>query len=186
MTARCLPSGAGPYRLNEMRRIAPFVLLLAAVVVLVVTVVTRRDQPRATTFGRAEVVRVVDGDTIRVRFDGRTERVRYIGVDTPESVKPGTPVQCYAKRAAAANAALVAGRSVRLVGDVERRDRYGRLLAYVYREPDGAFVNARLVRDGYARTLTIAPNVAHAHQFAQLARTARQSGRGLWSACAIG
>ena len=169
-----------------MRRIAPFVLLLAAVLVLVVTVVTRRDQPRATTFGRAEVVRVVDGDTIRVRLDGRTERVRYIGVDTPESVKPGSPVQCYAKRAAAANAALVAGRSVRLVGDVERRDRYGRLLAYVYREPDGAFVNAQLVRDGYARTLRIAPNVAHAGEFARLAQSARRDGRGLWAACAIG
>src|SRR4051794_31459072 len=107
-------------------------------------------------------------------------------VDTPESVKPGTPVQCYAKRAAAANAALVAGRSVRLVGDVERRDRYGRLLAYVYREPDGAFVNAQLVREGYARTLEIAPNVAHARQFAQLAQTARRSGRGLWRACGMG
>ena len=166
-----------------MRRIAPFVLLLVAVVVLVVQL---RDHPRATTFGRAQVLRVVDGDTIRVRLGGRTERVRYIGVDTPESVKPGTPVQCYAKRAAAANAALVAGRSVRLVGDVEQRDRYGRLLAYVYREPDGAFVNARLVRDGYARTLTIAPNVAHAHQLAQLAQTARRSGRGLWRACGIG
>jgi micrococcal nuclease len=166
-----------------MRRIVPFVLLLAAVVVLVVRL---RDHPRATTLGRAQVVRVVDGDTIRVRLDGRTERVRYIGVDTPESVKPGTPVQCYAKRAAAANAALVAGRSVRLVGDVEHRDRYGRLLAYVYREPDGAFVNAQLVRDGYARTLTIAPNVAHAQQFAQLAQTARRSGRGLWRACAMG
>jgi micrococcal nuclease len=147
-----------------MRRIVPFILLLAAVVVLVVRL---RDRPRPTTFGRAQVVRVVDGDT-------------------PESVKPGTPVQCYAKRAAAANAALVAGRSVRLVGDVEQRDRYGRLLAYVYREPDGAFVNAQLVRDGYARTLTIAPNVAHAQQFAQLARTARRSGRGLWRACAMG
>jgi micrococcal nuclease len=166
-----------------MRRTAPFALLLAAVVVLVLQL---RSHPRATAFGRAQVVRVVDGDTIRVRLDGRTERVRYIGVDTPESVKPGTPVQCYAKRAAAANAALVAGRRVRLVGDVEQRDRYGRLLAYVYREPDGAFVNARLVRDGYARTLTIAPNVAHAHQFAQLAQTARQSGRGLWRACGIG
>ena len=166
-----------------MRRIAPFVLLLAALVVLVVQL---RDHPRARTFGRAQVVRVVDGDTIRVRLDGRTERVRYIGVDTPESVKPGTPVQCYAKRAAAANAALVAGRSVRLVGDVEQRDRYGRLLAYVYREPDGAFVNAQLVRDGYARTLTIAPNVAHARQFAQLAQTARRSGRELWRACAMG
>ena len=167
----------------EMRRIAPFALLLAAVAVLVLR---GADHPRATTFGRAQVLRVVDGDTIRVRLDGRTERVRYIGVDTPESVKPGTPVQCFAKRAAAANAALVAGRSVRLVGDVEQRDRYGRLLAYVYREPDGAFVNAQLVRDGYARTLTIAPNVAHARQFAQLARRAREGGRGLWAACAIG
>ena len=166
-----------------MRRIVPFVLLLVAVAVLVVQL---RHHPRATTFGRAQVVRVVDGDTIRVRLDGRTERVRYIGVDTPESVKPGTPVQCYAKRAAAANAALVAGRSVRLVGDVERRDRYGRLLAYVYREPDGAFVNAQLVRDGYARTLAIAPNVAHARQFAHLAQTARRSGRGLWRACGMG
>jgi len=166
-----------------MRRIVPFVVLLAALAVLVVRL---RDRPRPTAFGRAQVVRVVDGDTIRVRLDGHTERVRYIGVDTPESVKPGTPVQCYAKRAAAANAALVAGRSVRLVGDVEQRDRYGRLLAYVYREPDGAFVNAQLVRDGYARTLTIAPNVAHARQFAQLAQAARRGGRGLWRACAMG
>jgi micrococcal nuclease len=166
-----------------MRRIVALVLLLAAVAVLV----TRgRDEPPATSFGRARVLRVVDGDTIRVRLDGRSEPVRYIGVDTPESVKPGTPVQCFAKRAAAANAALVAGREVRLVGDVEQRDRYGRLLAYVYREPDGAFVNAALVRDGYARTLTIAPNVAHAHQLAELARTARESGRGLWGACAMG
>jgi micrococcal nuclease len=166
-----------------MRRIAPFLLLLAAVAMLVAR---GGHHPRATTFGQAQVLRVVDGDTIRVRLDGRTERVRYIGVDTPESVKPGTPVQCFAKRAAAANAALVAGRSVRLVGDVERRDRYGRLLAYVYREPDGAFVNAQLVREGYARTLSISPNVAHARQFAALARTAREGGRGLWTACAMG
>jgi micrococcal nuclease len=165
-----------------MRRIAPFALVLAAVAVVVLH---GRDQPQSASLGSARVVRVVDGDTIRVRLDGRTERVRYIGVDTPESVKPGTPVECFAKRAAAANAALVAGRSVRLVGDVEQRDRYGRLLAYVYREPDGAFVNAELVRDGYARTLTIAPNVAHARQFAQLARTARTSRRGLWAACPI-
>jgi micrococcal nuclease len=174
---------AGGRTVLEMRRIAPFAVLLAAVAVLVLR---GADHPRATTFGRAQVLRVVDGDTIRVRLDGRTERVRYIGVDTPESVKPGTPVQCFAKRAAAANASLVAGRSVRLVGDVEQRDRYGRLLAYVYREPDGAFVNAQLVRDGYARTLTIAPNVAHARQFAALARTAREGGRGLWTACSIG
>jgi micrococcal nuclease len=167
-----------------MRRIAPVALLLAAVAAVLVA--RGGEHPRATAFGRAQVLRVVDGDTIRVRLDGHIERVRYIGVDTPESVKPGTPVQCFAKRAAAANAALVAGRSVRLVGDVEQRDRYGRLLAYVYREPDGTFVNGQLVRDGFARTLTIAPNMAHARQFAQLARTARARGRGLWTACSIG
>ena len=163
-----------------MRRIAPLLLLVAVGIVLVAR---GRDEPSRTTLGRAQVLRVVDGDTIRVRLDGRTERVRYIGIDTPESVKPGTAVQCFAKRASAANAALVAGRSVRLVADVEERDRYGRLLAYVYREPDGAFVNARLVRDGYARTLTIAPNVAHARELADLARAARREHRGLWSAC---
>jgi micrococcal nuclease len=166
-----------------MRRIAPFALLLAALAAAVFAQFPT-ERP-ATSFGEAQVVRVVDGDTIRVRLGGREERVRYIGIDTPESVKPGTPVQCYAKHAARANAALVAGRRVRLVGDAEARDRYGRLLAYVYRVPDGAFVNAALVRDGYARTMTIPPNVAHADQFATLARGARQAGRGLWRSCRV-
>jgi micrococcal nuclease len=128
----------------------------------------------------ARVQRVVDGDTI-VLAGG--ERVRYIGVDTPESVKPGTPVQCFAKAASHANQRLVAGEPVRLRFDAERRDRYGRLLAYVYRASDGLFVNAELVRRGYATTLTIPPNVAHAAEFRRLARSARQAGRGLWSAC---
>jgi micrococcal nuclease len=128
-------------------------------------------------------VRVVDGDTIRVAQDGRDVAVRYIGVDTPESVKPGSPVECYARRASAANRRLVGGERVRLVGDVEARDRFGRRLAYVYRARDGLFVNAELVRAGYARPLTIPPNVAHADDFAELARRARRAGRGLWSGC---
>jgi micrococcal nuclease len=131
----------------------------------------------------ARVERVVDGDTVVVRVAGRRERVRYIGVDTPESVKPGTPVQCFAKAAAAANRRLVAGRRVRLVADAEARDRYGRALAYVYREPDGLFVNAELVRRGYARVLTIPPNVAHAAQLRRLAARARRNEQGLWSRC---
>jgi micrococcal nuclease len=129
------------------------------------------------------VTRVVDGDTIRVAVGGRSERVRYIGVDTPESVKPGTPVQCFAHAAAAENARLVAGERVRLVRDVEARDRFGRLLAYVYRLRDGRFVNAELVRRGYARPLTIPPNVRFADRFVGLARAARAARRGLWSAC---
>jgi micrococcal nuclease len=131
--------------------------------------------------GLAKVTRVVDGDTLEVRLDGRSEKVRLIGVDTPESVRPGTPVECYAKAASAETRRLVGGRRVTLRFDVERRDRYGRLLAYVYR--DGLFVNAALVQRGYARTLTIPPNVEHAGELARLARTARHEGRGLWHAC---
>jgi micrococcal nuclease len=138
------------------------------------------DDSSATT---AQVLRVVDGDTILVAIDGRQERVRYIGVDTPETVKPNTPVQCFGKRASAENHRLVDGRAVRLVADAEARDRYGRLLAYVYRVDDGLFVNETLVRGGFATTLAIAPNVHFADRFAALAGQARGAGRGLWSAC---
>ncbi len=131
----------------------------------------------------ARVVRVVDGDTIRVALPSGEEPVRYIGIDTPESVKPGSPVECFAKRASAFNERLVAGERVRLVRDVEERDRYGRLLAYVYRARDGLFVNAELVRRGYATVATFPPNVAHEADFRRLANRARLSGRGLWSKC---
>jgi micrococcal nuclease len=131
----------------------------------------------------ARVLRVVDGDTILVSLGGRRERVRYIGIDTPESVKPGSPVECFAKRAAARNRALVDGRRVTLRFDAEERDRYGRLLAYVHRDTPPRFVNAALVSEGYAQTLTIPPNVAQAELFGRLQREAREAGRGLWSAC---
>jgi micrococcal nuclease len=102
---------------------------------------------------RGRVVRVTDGDTIRVALGNRSERVRYIGIDTPEEVRPDTPVQCYARRAAAENARLVGRAAGPARLDVEARDRFGRLLAYVYRAGDGLFVNAALVRGGFARTL---------------------------------
>jgi micrococcal nuclease len=129
----------------------------------------------------ARVERVVDGDTIVVRLDGRRERVRYIGVDTPESVKPGVRVQCFAEAAAAENRRLVLGRTVRLEYDAEARDRYGRLLAYVWR--GDVLVNAELVRRGYGKPLEIAPNLAHAAELRRLASEARRAGRGLWSRC---
>ncbi|MBW3581327.1 MAG: thermonuclease family protein [Actinobacteria bacterium] len=134
--------------------------------------------------GAAEVVRVVDGDTIVVRLDGAEERVRLLGIDTPESVDPRSPVECFGKEAAAHTASLLPpGTPVRLVRDVEARDRYDRLLAYVYRSDDGTFVNLRLVEDGYAAVLTYPPNVAHADEFVAAAGEAREAGRGLWSAC---
>ena len=133
----------------------------------------------------ARVVRVVDGDTIVVSLGGRDEDVRYIGVDTPETVKPDTPVQCFGPQASAENHRLVDGRTVKLVFDAERRDVYGRLLAYVYVVGGGPkrFVNAALVRGGYARTLTIAPNTAHAGEFDRLEALAGRAGRGLWEHC---
>jgi micrococcal nuclease len=130
---------------------------------------------------RAYVVRAVDGDTIEVRIDGRLEDVRYIGIDTPETVKPDTPVQCFGHRASDFDRRLVEHRRVRLVFGVEPRDIYGRLLAYVY--IGHRFVNPIFVRRGLARTLTIPPNDRYAELFAHLQTRAARAGRGLWGAC---
>lgn len=140
---------------------------------------------------QARVTHVVDGDTIDVALpDGSTETVRYIGIDTPETVKPGTPVQCGGPRAHDVNDRLVGGRTVILRSDAERRDVYGRLLAYVYLpavRPGSRplFVNAELVRRGLARTLTIPPNDSFASLFARLAARAGVRGRGLWGRCPL-
>ena len=126
------------------------------------------------------VGRVVDGDTIVAA----TRRVRLIGVDAPETKDPRRPVGCFGKEASAFLTSLLPrGTAVRLVGDVEQEDRYGRVLAYVYRRADALFVNAELVRQGYAQVLTVPPNVAHADELVALSAEARQAGRGLWSAC---
>jgi micrococcal nuclease len=143
-----------------------------------------RDEPAGPGASEtARVVRIVDGDTIKVDVAGRRDTVRYIGIDTPESVKPGTPVQCFAHAASAANTRLVANREVRLVLGAEPRDRYGRLLAYVYRAGDHTSVNAKLLAAGYARTLTIPPNDRLAGRFAALQQAAQRERRGLWRAC---
>lgn len=127
------------------------------------------------------VSRVVDGDTLVVEGG---HRIRLIGIDTPEVHDPRRPVECFGREAAAFLGDLLPrGTGIRLVGDVEARDVYDRTLAYAYRLPDGLFVNADLVRQGYARTLTIPPNVAHTDEFLALAQQAREAGRGLWSAC---
>ncbi len=141
--------------------------------------------PGATAAGpgsaRAFVIRAVDGDTVEARIGDHVEDVRYIGVDTPETVKPDTPVQCFGHRASDFDRRLVERRQVRLVFGAERRDIYGRLLAYAY--VGRRFVNAELVRRGYARTLRIPPNTLHSALFARLQRRAALAGRGLWGAC---
>jgi micrococcal nuclease len=129
------------------------------------------------------VVRVVDGDTIIV---SPKERIRLIGVDAPESVAPNQAVECMGRESSRFLAELLPkGTEVRLGFDVEREDRYGRTLAYVWVTTTGVFVNAELVGRGFAQPLTIPPNIAHADEIADLARAARQADRGLWAACPV-
>jgi micrococcal nuclease len=102
-----------------------------------------------------------------------------IGVDTPETVKPGTPVQPYGQEASDFTKKMLTGKKVKLVTDVQEKDRYGRLLAYVYLE-DGTFYNEYLLQEGYAQVMTIPPNVKYADHFVQVQKRAREQNKGLW------
>jgi micrococcal nuclease len=130
----------------------------------------------------ARVVRVVDGDTVIVDRGRGNERLRYIGMDTPETVKPDTPVAFMGREASAANAALVAGRTVVLERDVSETDQYDRLLRYVWlRDGDTwLLVNLELVRQGYAQVATYPPDVRWTDMFLEAQRVARAAGLGLW------
>ena len=142
-------------------------------------------EPAAALAGAAAiVVEVIDGDTVDVKVAGRTERVRLIGIDTPEATGGFLPVECYGDEASAFTRTLLpVGTDVRLTRDVEARDRYDRLLAYVHRAGDGLFVNLEIAANGYAEALIIEPNSTHADSFYAAASTARDQGLGLWGAC---
>jgi micrococcal nuclease len=132
----------------------------------------------------ATMVHIVDGDTIDVMVGDHRERVRLIGIDTPETKKPNTPVQCFGPEATKFTTSLLpVDTPLHLERDVVARDDYGRLLAYVYVVGDGTFVNLTIIRQGYARPLTIPPNVAHADEFIEAARIAQATNIGLWARC---
>ena len=135
------------------------------------------------------VARVVDGDTIKL---SNNERIRLIGVDTPElhysdkllrdskrSGKDIKTIQSLGAKASKFTKDLCLNKKVRLEYDVEKHDRYGRLLAYVYLE-DGTFINAKIVEEGFAQVMTVVPNVKHADLFLKLQKEAREANRGLW------
>jgi micrococcal nuclease len=190
--------------LAKMRtRILPAVLLAAAS--CVADVVDLSQQAPATLVAEpagyeiATVTRIVDGDTIEVTVTGRQDGpgaglaevgrrydVRLIGIDTPESVDPNSPVECFGREASRATAAFLEGRRVRLIDDVENSDQYDRLLRYVYVGEEMA--NARLVANGYAHAYTYPPNVRHSDLLVDLQRAARARGKGLWApgACDAG
>ncbi|MCL4266082.1 MAG: thermonuclease family protein [Anaerolineae bacterium] len=137
------------------------------------TAVTEGMMPE-TSGDRATVARIIDGDTIEVGINGVSYRLRYIGMDTPERGQP------FFEEATEANRQLVEGQTVILVKDVSETDRYGRLLRYIYLQ-DGTFVNAELVKRGFAQVATFPPDVAHQALFITLERQAREAGRGLWA-----
>jgi len=131
--------------------------------------------------GVARVSAVVDGDTIDVTWAGHRERVRLLGVDTPETVDPRRPIGCYGEEASAFTHRRLAGRTVHLTFDRQRRDRYGRLLAYV--DVDGRRFNDELLSGGYARVLVIPPNGLHGRAMLDEELAARSARLGLWGAC---
>ena len=132
----------------------------------------------------ARVVKVIDGDTVDVSIDGKVERVRLIGIDTPETKKPNTPIECYGPEASERIAFLLpVGTPVILQRDTEARDHYGRLLGYIFRFSDNLFVNGDLMKGGFARPLAIAPNTTYSKEFSSLATDAQAAKLGLWGAC---
>lgn len=137
-------------------------------------------QNRGESSGEQEIyriARVVDGDTVEL---GNGRKVRYIGINTPETVDPRRQVECFGKEASAFNASLVEGKTVRLERDVSETDKYGRLLRFVYLE-DGTFINEVLVREGYAYASAYTPDVSRKELFLEAEKDARENHRGLWA-----
>ncbi|MEE8347352.1 MAG: thermonuclease family protein [Dehalococcoidia bacterium] len=161
--------------------VAPAVTATAATTPSPTPVDTVAGSPTPAGLEEAVVTRVVDGDTIIVLIGGREFRIRYIGIDTPETVDPRRPVECFGREASERNRDLVEGEVVKLEKDVSEVDRYDRMLRYVW--VDGEMVNAKLVEEGYATASAYPPDVAYADLFAALQGQAREAARGLWNAC---
>lgn len=131
-----------------------------------------------------QVVRAIDGDTIEVLIDGQKKAVRYIGINTPETVHPSKPAECFGKEASDKNKALVEGTYVRLEKDISETDKYGRLLRYVY--IGDTMINKALVEGGYAHVSTYPPDVRHTEEFRKAEESARESKSGLWGDTCLG
>lgn len=134
---------------------------------------------------RAHVARVVDGDTIELKTG---EKVRYIGVDTPETKHPSKPVQCFGREASQRNKELVEGKEVLMEKDISNTDRYGRLLRYIYLpNPDATdeaiFVNEMLIEQGYGQVITYPPDVKYHEILLQAQKQAQEENKGLWGSC---
>lgn len=170
------------------RRYAAIAMMVIVLIVGACEAVQTSPAPDASVSAQqtivATVLQVTDGDTIKVEYEGRQDRVRLIGIDTPETHGRAGLRECFGQQASSHLAELLpTGTIVRLVTDVEPRDRYDRLLAYVYRQSDQLFVNMVQVRDGYAAAYAYPPNTAFVSEFSQAAGEAKRRDLGLWGAC---
>jgi micrococcal nuclease len=167
---------------------------LAVLVTLVVLILAACESAQNTTADTtsidaqqtisATVVDVTDGDTIKVSYQGREDRVRLIGIDTPETHGRAGLRECFGQQASDRLGELLpVGTAITLTTDVEPRDRYDRLLAYVYRDSDRLFVNLAQVRDGYAAAYAYPPNTTYVSDFSEAAGDAKRRDLGLWGEC---
>lgn len=185
-----------PNRLATVRRVSKKTAAIASFVLLVIVLALKQFAPTAyedlqsvlqtTQPGMYEVVYINDGDTITIRGTNNVEeRVRFIGIDTPEKDHPSRPIQCFSYEATRHLEELIGDNDVKLEADPTNtnRDRYDRLLRYVYL-PDGTLLNAKQIEDGYAFAYTLFP-VTKMDEFMRLEQEAREANRGLWSSCEI-
>ena len=143
-----------------------------------------RSQTNAVKIANVEIVKVVDGDTVDIDIKGDIERVRLIGVNTPETKHPTKPIECFGPEASAYLTQLLPkGTHVRIERDVEARDRYGRMLLYLYLGSNDLFINLDLVARGYGTPMSIEPNTFHRNDFVRAAAQAEAANVGLWKAC---
>lgn len=161
-----------------------FLLFTGSLALFVVVLSAVAEKTSVPFAAEPTVVTVIDGDTIDVRIGYERHRIRLLGIDTPETKDPRKAVQCFGPEASAFTKSLLPkGTIVGLEYDLEQRDAFNRLLAYVWRSADGTFVNLELVAQGYADILSIAPNTAHADEFRTAMLNAKAAPRGLWAEC---
>ena len=155
------------------------VFLLAFLAILAGCGTGAGEQQKGEGRNWVRVARVIDGDTFEIINKGKSERVRLIGVDTPETVKPNSKVQPFGPEASSFTKKMIEGKMVRLEFDVQERDKYGRLLAYVYLE-DGTLLNSRLLEEGLATIMTVPPNVRMANTFLGIQKKTQKQKKGIW------
>lgn len=176
---RRIPIGYRKYKLKPRLSIQ---LLLFIVFLLISGLYTGYVNGAQGSKFHGKVTSVADGDTIRVKLDdGQELKIRLLGIDTPETHHPTKPVGCYGPEASDYTTKMLSGKDVELEYDVQRYDKYGRTLAYVYL--DGERYNDMLIENGYAKTLTILPNKKYSFKLLELELVAERNKVGLWGAC---